>query len=458
VRRVIRKHLRDFLAVFFLAAFALSVAGYILSQQRFHLPAWVPAVGSDFYSIDVELQTAQAVVPGQGQTMNIAGVKVGDVKKVTLREGIAVVSVDMEKQYAPVYRDATVLLRPKTGLKDMYLALDPGTPGAGALPEGGRIPVANTLPDVNPDEILAQLDTDTRAYLQILLQSAGEAFTDAEGVEQPASADLRETFKRFEPTNRDLAKLTGELSKRRKNVARVTHNLRLIFGSLADRDEQLGRLVASANANFEALARQDQNLRAALREFPGTLSTTRDALGKADTLGRELGPAATALRPAARALAPALRDVRPFLRDTTPIIRTQLRPFAREARPLVRELRPAARDLAATTPDLVTTFKALNALLNTLAYNPEGDEEGYLFWASWVNHAAATVFNTSDAHGAIRRGLVMVSCGGLGVLENLTKVNRQLAVLIDLLDTPRKSEACAQQTPGATATANGGGR
>ena len=72
------------------------------------------------------------------------------------------------------------------------------------------MPVANTLPDVNPDEILAQLDADTRAYLRILLNAGGEAFDDDDRARQrvrsrPPTQDLRETFKRFEPTARDGA-------------------------------------------------------------------------------------------------------------------------------------------------------------------------------------------------------------------------------------------------------------
>jgi phospholipid/cholesterol/gamma-HCH transport system substrate-binding protein len=139
VKKAIEKHLRDFLALFFMALVAIGVTAYILSQERFHLPKWVPAIGSDFYKLNVELQTGQAVVPGQGQTINIAGVKVGDVQSVHLRNGVAVVSVNMDKKYAPVYRNAHVLLRPKTGLKDMYLALDPGSKDSGSLPSGGTI-------------------------------------------------------------------------------------------------------------------------------------------------------------------------------------------------------------------------------------------------------------------------------------------------------------------------------
>src|SRR3954467_15790833 len=165
----------------FVVVLAVSVAGYVLSNQRFYLPAWVPVVGSDFYTVKAELSSAQAVVPGQGQTVNIAGVPVGDIGKVELENGRAVVDMKIKRKYAPIYRDATILLRPKTGLKDMFLELDPGDSNAGALPSGGTIPVSNTLPDVNPDEFLSALDADTRAYLTILLTAGGEAFQDAPG-------------------------------------------------------------------------------------------------------------------------------------------------------------------------------------------------------------------------------------------------------------------------------------
>ena len=66
---------------------------------------------------------------------------------------------------------------------------------------------------------------------------------------------------------------------------------------------------------------------------------------------------------------------------------TSCGPFTRAALPTVRELRPALRDLAAATPDLTRSFQVVNALFNTLAYNPPGDtDEGYLFWLSWANH------------------------------------------------------------------------
>jgi phospholipid/cholesterol/gamma-HCH transport system substrate-binding protein len=451
VKLAIQKHLRDFLALFFMSLVALGVAGYILSQERFHLPSWVPVVGSDFYKLNVELQTGQAVVPGQGQTINIAGVKVGDVTGVRLENGVAIVSVDMEKKFAPVYRNAHVLLRPKTGLKDMFLALDPGTKGAGALPSGGTIPESNTLPDVNPDEVLASLDADTRDYLTILLGAGGQAFEDKPGHQGQTAADLRQTFKRFEPTNRYLAAISSQVAQRKKNVARVIHNFRLITDALASTDGTLGRFVESSNANFAAFASQDAALREALSLLPGTLQVAQTTLGKADKLALTAGPAFEHLRPFARNLGPALHDVRPFLKATTPVIKNQLRPFTKLARPAVKDLRPTAADLAVATPHLEHTFGVLNTLFNLFAYNPPGKEEGFLFWQTWLNHAGATVFNTQDAHGPIRRGLVIVSCGALGVLDNIIRANPQLSVLTQLLSAPSRAQACGQQVPGGPA-------
>ena len=347
MKHAIRKHLRDFLAILVLVVIGLGVAAYITSNQRLYLPAWVPGVGTDFYELEAEFPTAQAVVPGQGQTVDIAGVPVGEIGEVRLRNGVAVVQMKIRKKYAPVYRDASLLLRPKTGLKDMIIEMDPGTPKAGAYKEGETISVDQTSPDVNLDEILGALDGDTRSYLVALVSAGGQALG------QPgAPADLRETFKRFEPTSRDVEHITQELAKRRRNTRRVIHNFRLLTEELGDKDTQLAELVDSSNANFKALANQDANLRAALRELPPTLEQAKTTLGKTTTLANELGPTMTALRPTARELGPALRETRPFLRLTTPIIRDQLRPFARDAQPAVRELRTAAERLQPVTPRL----------------------------------------------------------------------------------------------------------
>jgi len=129
-------------------------------------------------------------------------------------------------------------------------------------------------------------------------------------------------------------------------------------------------------------------------------------------------------------------------------------PFARASLPTVKELRPALRDLAAATPDLTKTFKDLNHLLNELAYNPPGEtDEGYLFWFSWANHLAPTVFATQDAHGPIRHGLVVFGCQTGALLDSVAEANPQLGTLVDLLNGPNRSGGqcpSSSQEPGGT--------
>jgi phospholipid/cholesterol/gamma-HCH transport system substrate-binding protein len=439
VRRAIGKHARDFAALIALFVVGLAVGGYILSNQRFYLPKWVPIVGSDFVDYKAEFSTGKSIAPGQGQTVNIAGVTVGEIGSVDLKDGRALVTMKIRAKYAPIYKDATALLRPKTGLEDMVIELTPGSRSAGKAEPGFTIPIKNTLPDVKLDEILAQLDTDTRDYLRLLVAGAGRGLR---GQGKNLSAD----FRRFDPTARDLAKLNGSLAKRRVHIRQAIHNFGVFVKALGDKDKKLKELVSSSNVVFRTLAEQDARLRDALQQLPPTLRTTTSALGKADALARELGPTLEGLRPAARALGPSLRQTRPFLKATTPIIRDQLRPFVRDARPTVAELRPAARDLAVATPKLTTTLRVVNYLLNELAYNPPGSEEGYLFWTAWANHAGNAIFGTQDAHGPIRRGLFLVSCSTAVVLDQLSSANPALGTLSDLLNRPSTQSICPKST------------
>ena len=434
--RAIRKHLVDVAAIAGLIVVALAVYSVILANQRLALPGWFPVLGQDFTEIEAELSTAQAVTPGQGQTVNVAGVEVGEISHVRLEDGKAIVTLKLEEDSVPVYSDASVLLRPKSGLKDMVAELTPGTRAAGELGEGGRIPIGQTLPDVNLDEILAVLDGDTRNYLRLLLANGARGL-------KGNGRELANAIRRFEPLARDTRAIAEQLARRRGNIKRAIHNFSLVVDELGGSDDQLADFVENSNAVLGSLASQDANLRATLGELPSTLAATRVALGRTEQMADELGPTLQALRPAARALGPALEQTRPFLVETTPVIRDEIRPFVRAARPLVRELRPAMRDLAALTPDLLRSFKVLNALLNTLAYNPPGDtEEGFLFWAAWVNHLGPAIFSNQDAHGPIRRGLVVVGCQSLQVLENIVLGNPQLGVLTQLLEAPDRADVC----------------
>ena len=140
-----------------------------------------------------------------------------------------------------------MLMRPKTGLKDMVAELEPGTPEAGRMEDGDVIPARQTLPDVNLDEILASLDADTRDYLTILVGAGAEGLRDN-------GPELARAIRRFEPTARYGRKVFGALAKRKRNIKRVIHNLSLVMEELGAKDDQLAEFVENSNAVF-AIAR-----------------------------------------------------------------------------------------------------------------------------------------------------------------------------------------------------------
>ena len=99
MKTAIRKHLPDFLAILGLLVVSLVVSVYILDKQRLALPAGVPILGRDYFELEAELTTAQAVTPGQGQTVNVAGVEVGEIASVKLRDGKAIIGMKIQRKH-----------------------------------------------------------------------------------------------------------------------------------------------------------------------------------------------------------------------------------------------------------------------------------------------------------------------------------------------------------------------
>jgi phospholipid/cholesterol/gamma-HCH transport system substrate-binding protein len=441
VKLAIKKHWVDFLAIAGLAIVGMAIAVYILSQQDLRFPL----VEEKPKQIELELTNAQAVQPGQGQTVRVAGVEVGRIADVEVEDGVAVVALDIEPEYADLIReDATALLRPKTALKDMFVEVDPGR--GRPVPEGGRITAANTLPDVDPDEIYSALDADTRPYLKLLVAGAGKGL-DGRG------DDLREVLRRFEPIHRDLARVTRATARRRVALKRLIHDYGLLMTELGSHPQELRRLVTASRSVFDALANVDTEITESVARLPGTLEASERALANVREFAPVLRSSLESLRTPIRKLDETNEAVIPFLRATEPIIRSEIRPFVRAARPWTNDLRLAARDLAKATPDLKTSFGELNRFFNIGAYNPGGAEgldgksipeqrerqEGLLYWLAWTAQNGSSLFSTADGQGPWRRVTI---CGVpapvlAGIVEDVVaEVGESNPALADLLTTP----------------------
>lgn len=438
MRRAIREHLKDFLAIIVLVVLGLGTTAYILANQAAALPSWVPILGEDRFELNAEFSTAQAVTPGQGQAVNIAGVQVGDITGVELVDGRAKVKMEIDNDKAElINEDATMLLRPKTGLNDMTIEVDPGVSDVD-VEAGSTLPLSSTLPNVNPDEVLAALDADTQAFLKLLVSGGGEALDP----EQGRGVKLSNALRQFEPLARNIKDITGGLAQRRQSVARSIHNFRLLSEELGNKDEELTGFIDSSNAVLEDFASQEAAIRASLRELPGTLTETRKALKSSNELAKVSVPALRDSIPGARALKPALQATRPFFRETVGPIRDQIRPFTKQVFVPVKHLRQATQGLGGTVPPLRTSVTRINEITNALAANPAGEDEGYLFFLAWLNHNSNNLFLLQDAHGPLRRGVVMLTCETARFAEGLTSISPFILTLLEITNQPRTSEIC----------------
>jgi phospholipid/cholesterol/gamma-HCH transport system substrate-binding protein len=439
MRHAIRHHMTDFVALLGLFAIGLAIGAYILSNQRLRFPL----IEDKPFVVKAELSDAQAVTPGQGQTVRVAGVRIGDIGAVELEEGRAVVELQLDKEHEGLLRDdATALLRSKTGSKDMFVEVDPGE--GEPLEDGGRITVQNTAPDIDPDEVLDALDADTRDYLKLLVSGAGKGL-DGRGT------DLRETLRRLGPVHRDAAAVTEAIARRRSNMRRLINRYGKLTAELGRSDRDITRLVRASNAALGAFADEDDSLSAAVSRLPGALRQTQTTLAKVNTLSRGMKPTFEALRPPLRKLDDANEATLPFVKEATPVLRKEVRPFARVAQPFNTELGVAARDLSEAGPELTRTFKGLNRFFNIGAYNPNGTEgisegcehdgncsreerarnEGYLYWLAWIGQANTSLFSTSDALGPFRRAwLLGLNCA----------IERQITDQLDPIGGPLVDE------------------
>ena len=423
MKLAIKKHLSDFVAILALLVLSIVVAGYILNHERLRFPF----IQSSQFTIDAEFSTAQAVAPGQGQTVRVSGVQIGDIGGVTLKNGIAVVRMDINQQYKHlIHTDATALLRPRTGLKDMFIELNPGSRSAPVAPPGYTIQVSNTLPDINVDEILSSLDADTRAYLDLLVNGAGQ------GLKGGGGNELAQVFVRFEPTFRDLARVNKAVAKRGTNLRRLVNSLQRLNTALAARQGQIVQLVDSSSTVFRAFASEDQNISRAVADLPGTLSQTTATLAKVQALANQLGPAATNLLPAAQALPAANEAIAALAKPAAPIVQNEIRPFVIAARPVVSDLSPAAVNLASATPNLQKVFAVLNHFVNMLGYFPGGAQHGYLWWLAWLGHNTRTLFSIQDANGPYRPLFIQFSCSQISLLTSPTSPFSLVGGLLNL--------------------------
>jgi phospholipid/cholesterol/gamma-HCH transport system substrate-binding protein len=404
---------KDTIAIVVLSVIAIVMTLWIFTQQKASLPSWAPFVGEDFVHLTADFSNAQAVTPGQGQAVVIAGIQVGKISSVDLEDGHAVVGMDIEPKYLKlIHSDATLLLRPKTNLNDMTIEIDPGR-GGEHVEAGHSFPLSSTEPSIQFEAFLSTLDRDTQQYLQLLVAGGAQGIGGR-------GRQLSGAFRRLQPFAHYVADLNRAVAQRRLALARVIHDFGLLTTELGRRDAELERFVTESRKALGNFANQQGAIQETLVEFPSTLTALRSALAASNRFSVAARPALLGLIPQAQASVPAFKANERLFRQTTVPIRDQIRPFTRQIRPVLTHTKEGAADLDTSVTNFGNSLGALNSFLNVLAFKPKGNRESFLFYLPWVNHNINATFNLADAGGPIVRGVSMLSCNGSDLAYKLT--------------------------------------
>jgi len=380
---------------------ASACALYVLSKQRLASPF------ANDYKVKVEFQNLNGALPGIGLPVDVAGVNVGQLAKIDLRDGRAVATLLIDPDKVPaIYKDAGATLVPITLVKNMRIALRPGTPQAGKLGSDEIVPSSHTETPIDLDELLSVLDADTRQWFSGLLREVGIGLNNR-------GPDVRKLLRQLGPTSEQLREIGGLLAARRRTLPKLVHNLNRVTKVAASRDNELADIVTAGNQTLGAVASQETALRNALARLPGALDLTGRTLRNTTKLTDELTPTLRALMPTARNLKSTLRDSKTLFEGGALLPIPELRRFVKEAQPLTTTVPPTVRDLSEATPHLNNSFRALTYAVNELAYDPPGPEKGFAYWVPWGLHNANSIVSSRDARGTVVRGLTMIGCSSI---------------------------------------------
>ncbi|HEX7301107.1 MAG TPA: MlaD family protein [Solirubrobacteraceae bacterium] len=366
----------------------LTMVGFALSCFGLLLFLWLSFGGPiPLKPKGYELKVAfpEAAQLGTEADVRIAGVSVGKVRGKDLdpaHPNRTVATIEMQRKYAPVARDARAILRQKTLLGETYVELTPGHPRqAGTVPEGGLLSDARVAKTVELDEILSALDPQTRASFRGWQQDLSRAVAGR-------GQDLNDALGNLPAFAEDGNDLLAVLDGQSAAVRGLVRGTGQVFGALTEDEGALHDLVVNAGDTFDATARQQEALARTLRIFPTFLQESRLTFARLERFSKKTDPLVQDLRPPVHDLAPTLRDVRalaPDLRNLfvnlDPLITASktgmpaLRDTLTEAKPLVGQLQPF--------------LEQLNPMLQWLEYHQ-------LTTADFISNGAATLADTTD--------------------------------------------------------------
>lgn len=323
-----------------------ALVAFTLLLAELHLPGpW-----QSQYSVQIAAPDVTGIQ--SGNEVRIAGVQVGHVTGIRLAHDRPLLTVTLDPQYGPLYRNAQVQIRPNTPLQDMFVDIvSRGTRAAGEIRSGGELPASQTESSVQMGQVIDIFDSAVRPRVTAAINTLGQGLGD-HGVA------LREALVQLAPFLRVAHDFSEQISLRRTETALLVHNFALLNQELASRSRQLTGLVQDGAATMGSIASVQGPLGQLIDQLPPTLRELPRSFAAVDSAASQIDPAARALLPVASALTPALSALQRLSPVATRALRVLDHPLPgltsllRRASPLAASLNRAFTRLLPQAPEL----------------------------------------------------------------------------------------------------------
>lgn len=316
----------------------------------------------------------------EGNDVRIKGVRVGTIANMSIVNGGARLMLELDATALPVYRDATVAIRPVSLLGERYVDLDPGTPAASEMNDGGSIKSGNTRQSTDLDQVLNTLDQPTSQSLAMLVTALGMG-ADKNG------KNVDDAVKALLPAMTQTDRLARVLKDQNQTLGSLVDSLEPVAKGLSvDEGKALDDLVGSTQEVLHSTAVNEAAFRDLMSQLPGTMVAARRTLGHLEGTADAAVPVLDELRPTTQNLDKISKELLTFADSADPALRAA-NPVLRKAETLLDAARPVAEQLKQQGGAISSSATSLEPLSKELGENAmTGLMEFIRGWALTTNY------------------------------------------------------------------------
>jgi virulence factor Mce-like protein len=345
-------------------------------------------------TFELKVDTPNAARLVVGNEVREGGFRVGQVAKIDPipgRTNGAQLTLRLDKSAAPVPRDSTVRIRPRSALGLKYVELVRGKSDS-ALAEGSTIATRANAVGPELDDFFSIFDEPTRENIDRNLDYFGSALAGRGGAINRTLGATPQLLGDLPPVMRTLADPDTRLVRLLDETADVTR-------VLAPLSDTLARGFTGMADTFEALSRDPGALRETIARTPGTLQEGIESLPPTRPFLVRLADISDEVRGTARELRASLPAVNRALRAGTPVLRRTPQ-FTEDLRGTLRALRSFAKSPTTdiTIAGLTDTMRTLNPTLRYLGPHVTVCNYFTYMWTFLADH-----ISDEDATGTIQR-------------------------------------------------------